>query len=152
MRFRGTGLIVFGLALSSCSAIGIDGSTRQFSGVWLYEFEGSTFVEGATSTPAQRPSYREAAWLDFQADEPRLRQQVEHVGYDSNRECYTVQPFRISFMGHRTFRPFGAGHMSLWRSQMTVERMISVERLGPAFCYGNEVPPAPAADPGPLRP
>ncbi|WP_292095655.1 DUF1801 domain-containing protein, partial [Brevundimonas sp.] len=40
--------LALALALSSCSAARIDGSTRQFSGVWLYEFEGSTFVEGAT--------------------------------------------------------------------------------------------------------
>ena len=137
MTFRWISLVAFSLALSSCSAVGFNSSTRQFSGVWLYEFEGSTFVEGATGTPAERPSARETDWLDYPVDEPRLRHLIEEVGYDDKRECYTVQPFLITFVGHRTLRPFGAGHMGLWRSQVTVDRTISFERLGPAFCYGD---------------
>lgn len=135
MALRWIILIALSVALSSCSEIGFDGRARQYSGVWLYEFEGSTFVEGATAIPKVRPSYRETDWLEYRFDQPRLGQLVEQVGYDDNRGCYTVQPFLVTFVGHGTQRPFGAGHMGLWRSQVTVHRTISFERLGPAFCY-----------------
>lgn len=139
MTFKWISLIAVGLALSSCSAVGLDSSTRHISGVWLYEFESSTFVEGATGTPAQRPPYRESDWLDYAFAEPRLSGLVEKAGYDDEQGCYSVQPFRIAFIGHRTVRPFGTGHMGLWRSQVTVDRIVSIERLGPAFCYDDEV-------------
>lgn len=137
MALRRMTLIALSLALSACSEVGFDGRARQYSGVWLYEFEGSTFVEGAAEAPKERPSYRESDWLDYPFDQPRMGQLVEAVGYDEDRDCYTVQPFLVTFIGHRTQRPFGAGHMGLWRSQMTVHRTISFERLGPAFCYGS---------------
>lgn len=137
MAFRWIILFAFSLALSSCSEIGFDSRARQYSGVWLYEFEGSTFVEGATAIPKVRPSYRETDWLEHRFDQPRLGQLVEQDRSDDNRSCRTVQPFLVTFIGHRTHRPFGAGHMGLWRSQVTVHRTISFERLGPAFCYDS---------------
>lgn len=137
MSFRWISLIALGLALSSCSAVGIPDSTRQFSGVWLYEFEGSSFVEGATEVPAERPPYHDTDWLEYSYPEPRLHQLIEGIGYDEDRGCYPVQPIKITFVGHRTLRPFGAGHMGLWRSQVTVDRTITVERIGPAICYGG---------------
>ena len=139
MIFRWFSLIALGLAISSCSAVGIPGSTRQFSGVWLYEFEGSSFLEGATEVPAQRPPYHDTDWLEYSHPEPRLHQLIEGIGYDEGRGCYPVQAIKITFIGHRTLRPFGAGHMGLWRSQVTVDRTITVERIGPAICYGREV-------------
>ena len=132
---RWISLIALGLVLASCSAGGFDGPHRQFSGVWLYEFEGSTFVEGTTGIPVERPSYEESDWLEW-TDWPRLEGLME----DSleNRDCYTVQPFLITFVGHRRHHPFGgAGHLGGWRSEVTVDRPISAERLGPSFCYGG---------------
>ena len=137
MAFRCMGLMVLGLTLASCSQDGIDGPRRQFSGVWLYEFEGSTFVEGATGIPEARPSYEEADWLEW-ADWPRLEALMEESL--QNGDCHTVQPFLITFVGRRTHSPFGgAGHLGHWRSEVTVDRPISAERLGPSFCYGGEV-------------
>jgi hypothetical protein len=135
MTFRWISLVAFGLALSSCSDGGFSGHTRRFSGVWLYEFEGSTFLEGATEIPKERPSPREADWLVW-VDQPRLEELMEKsLG---NGDCYTVQPILVTFAGRRTHRPFGgAGHMGLWRSQVTVDRMISAKRLGPSFCYDS---------------
>ncbi|GAA0867584.1 hypothetical protein GCM10009116_00990 [Brevundimonas basaltis] len=109
------------------------GSTRQFSGVYLHEFEGSTFVEGATAIPAERPGYKETDSLEW-IDQPRLEDLLEERLGDGN--CYTVQPILITFVGRRTHYPIGgAGHMGLHPGKVTVHRVISAKRLGPAFCY-----------------
>lgn len=135
MAFRWISLIGLGLALASCSAGGVDGPRRQFSGVWLYEFEGSTFVEGATGIPTEGPSYEESDWLEW-ADWPGLEGLMEESF--ENGDCHTVQPFLITFVGRRTRHRFGgAGHLGRWRSEVRVDRPISAERLGPSFCYGG---------------
>jgi hypothetical protein len=133
MTFRWISLVALGLALSSCSDAGLNGQARQFSGVWLYEFEGSTFIEGATEIPKERPAPKETDWLEW-VGQPRLEELMDKsLG---NGDCYTVQPILVTFVGRRTYHPFGgAGHMGLWRSKVTVNRTISAERLGPSFCY-----------------
>lgn len=120
-----------GLALSACSDFRIEGRSREFSGVWLYEFEGSTFVDGATTVPTQRPPYKATDWLDHPAE------QEIRVGEpaDESLNCYPVQPFLVTFIGYRTRYLFGSGHLGLWRSEITVQKPISIESLGPAFCY-----------------
>jgi hypothetical protein len=133
MTFRWISLVALGLALSSCSDGGFNGHTRQFSGIWLYEFEGSTFVEGATEIPKESPAPEEADWLEW-ADWPRLKVLMEESR--GNGDCYKVQPFLVTFAGRRTHYPFGgAGHLGLWRSKVTVQKPISARRLGPSFCY-----------------
>ena len=134
MAIRFISLIALCLTLSSCAAPHFNGSTRQFSGVWLYEFEGSTFVEGATEIPAERPAYEKTDWLDWPIDQPRLKELLEDGR--EGADCHLVQPILVTFVGQRTNYPFGgAGHMGLWRSEVTVHRTISAERLGPSFCY-----------------
>ncbi|NJC39938.1 hypothetical protein GGQ87_000196 [Brevundimonas alba] len=137
MAFKWLSLVALTLALSPAPEVGADGHDRQFSGVWLLQFEGSTFVEGATATPTEPLPVAATDWLDYPFDQPRLDELVEEPGYDDDRGCYTIQPFLVTFIGHRIQRPFGAGHMGLWRSQVTVHRTVSFERLGPAFCYGD---------------
>ena len=133
MTFRWISLVAIALALTSCLDPGFSGRTRQFSGVYLHEFEGSTFVEGATAIPTERPAYRETDSLDW-VDQPRLEEILD--GSLGNGDCYTVQPILVTFVGRRTRYPFGgAGHMGLHPSKVTVHRMISAERLGPPFCY-----------------
>lgn len=133
MVIRWISLIALCLTLSSCVAPRFNGSTRQFSGVWLYEFEGSTFVEGATEIPAERPAYDETAWLTW-VDQPRLEELAEWG--PEIEDCHPVQPILVTFVGQKTNNPFGgAGHMGLWRSEVKVHRTISAERLGPPFCY-----------------
>lgn len=125
--------IALALALTSCAGGGFAGPTREFSGIWLYEFEGSSFVEGATAVPATRPDYKKTDWLDGR-DKLRIETLVDERFSDG--DCNKVQPIRLTFIGRRTSRPFGgAGHMGLWNSEVTVDRTISAERLGPAFCY-----------------
>ena len=137
MAFRWISLVALSLTLASCTNLGFDGPRRQFSGVWLYEFEGSTFVEGATGIPDERPAARGSDWLEYRFDQPYIGRLVDDTAYDDRRDCYTVQPFLVTFMGHRTHRPFGAGHMGLWRSEVTVHTTISFKRLGPAFGYNG---------------
>ena len=135
MTLRLFNLVALGLALAACAESGLSGGARQFSGVWLYEFEGSTFVEGATSIPTVRPAYDATDWLDW-AEWPQLESLMEESL--SSSACYTVQPFLVTFEGRRTHDlTRGAGHMGLWRSQVTVQRPISAQRLGPSFCYDN---------------
>jgi hypothetical protein len=120
-----------GLTLSACSDFRIDGRTREFSGVWLYEFEGSTFVEGATTVPTKRPPYKETDWLNHPAkQEIRAGEPA-----DESLNCHPVRPFLVTFTGYRTRHLFGSGHLGLWRSEITVQKPISIEPLGPAFCY-----------------
>ncbi|WP_292095441.1 hypothetical protein, partial [Brevundimonas sp.] len=111
--------------------------TRQFSGVWLYEFEGSTFIEGAARPPTRRPAYRATDWLEYPPDLPRLGEQVEALGYDADQDCHPVQPFLITFIGHRTRRLGGSGHMGLWHAEVTPHRTLSIKRLGGPMCYGG---------------
>jgi hypothetical protein len=123
---------VIALLVTSCSDGGFSGGTREFTGVWLYEFEGSRFVEGATQTPATPPDYEDTDWLEW-TEWPDLERLMEDRLEDEG--CYTVQPFLVTFVGRRTHHPFGGvGHLGLWRSKVTVERPISAMRLGSATC------------------
>ena len=132
--------VAIGLALSSCSDGGFKGPSRQFSGIWLHEFEGSTFVEGKAEVPNVRPSYGETDWLEW-TEWPRLESLMKETFKEENRgdrECPTVEPFLVTFVGHRThYLIGGAGHWRLWRSKVTVHRPISAERLSPPFCYDH---------------
>ncbi len=134
MAFRWISLAALSLMLSSCSNVGFQGPPREFSGVWLYEFEGSTFIESATKIPKQRPEYGATDWLEWRIEQPLLEALMEEsLG---NGDCYTVQPFLITFVGRKTHHLFrGAGHMGLWRSELVVHRTTSAKRLGPPFCY-----------------
>ncbi len=133
MALRLFSVVAMALALMSCADGGFSRGTQQFSGVWLYEFEGSTFVEGAIQIPTERPDYREADWLEW-TEWPQLEHLMEENLGDG--VCYTVQPFLVSFVGRRIHYPFrGAGHLGVWRSEVTVHRPISAKRLGPSFCY-----------------
>lgn len=128
-------LLGLGLALSSCSNPGFSGRTRQFSGVWLYEFEGSTFIEGATKSPTELPASKEADWLEW-SHQPRLESLMDKD--DGREDCDKVQPFLLTFSGYRTHYPFGgAGHFGQWRSEVTLQKLISAKRLGPSFCDGR---------------
>lgn len=122
-----------GLALTACSNFKIDSRPREFSGVWLYEFEGSTFVEGATKAPTERPPYKQTDWLDHPAEQDIRTGDPA----DENLNCYPVRPFLVTFIGHRTRHLLGSGHLGLWRSEITVQKPISIKPLGPAFCYNN---------------
>lgn len=133
MARRSLSLAAVAFALASCADGGFSSGVRQFSGVWLYEFEGSTFVEGATEIPTERPDYRETDWLAG-TEWTHLESMFEKR--PGGGDCHTVQPFLLTFEGRRVTWPLrGAGHMGLWRSEVTVHRLTSAKRLGPSFCY-----------------
>lgn len=135
MVFRSISLVALCLALSSCSDGGVNGRTRQYSGVWLYEFESSAFVEGATEIPRERPDLGKTDWFEWR-DQPLIEKQMQ-AGSESG-DCPTP-PILVTFVGHRTHYPFGgAGHMGLWRSKMTVHSTISAQRLGPSTCSDGQ--------------
>lgn len=69
-------------ALFACSKTADDSTRREFSGVWLYEFEGSTFVEDATRVPKERPAYNKTAWLDYHPEQQRPGQYIEMSDMD----------------------------------------------------------------------
>lgn len=70
MAWRRIGLLGLILTLSSCSDGGFVEPARQFSGIWLSEFEGSTFIEGATAIPSERPPDEETDWLEWTERQP----------------------------------------------------------------------------------
>jgi hypothetical protein len=133
MAFRPISLVVLCLALSSCSDGGFNGRPRQYSGVWLDEFEGSIFVEGAAETPKTFPVPQKTDWLEWR-DQPLLEAVMNEDPEDGG--CHKVLPVLVTFVGRRTYYAFGGtGHLGMWRSKMTVQRTISAKRLGPSLCY-----------------
>ncbi|PZR30828.1 hypothetical protein [Caulobacter segnis] len=138
MAFRPISLVVLCLALSSCSEGGFIGRPQQYSGVWLDEFEGSTFVEGATGTPKTFPVPKKTDWFEWR-DQPLLEAVMNERPEDGG--CHDVLPVLVTFVGRRTYYPFGGtGHLGMWRSKITVQRTISAKRLGPSLCYDANHP------------
>lgn len=139
--------------LSACGAEEIqegpaNGSTRSYSGVWLYQFEGSTFLEGATEVPKSEIAPQDAAWLEYHPEEvdpnylhPKIEDPSrDYDRYDVERECYPKFAFAISFEGMQTTYPKslhnlpGGGHLGLWGSDISVKRLISIKPLSGNFC------------------
>ncbi len=123
------------ITLSGCSGMAPPEGQREFSGVWLYEFEGPSFVEGATAVPEVRPDYETTDWLEYPSVPPGAARDMQAGLAPEGLECQPVQAFRVRFAGRRTQHPLGTGHLGLWRSKVTVERTLAFERLGPPFCY-----------------
>ena len=106
------------------------GPPKRFKGVWLYEFEGSTFLEGATSVPTSRPAYQDTAWLNY--DPESINPGLDFNGYDTARDCYPIHAFEIEFIGQRS--PEGHGHMGIFGSEIWVQKMLSAKSLSPPEC------------------
>lgn len=115
--------------------------TRRFTGIWLYQFEGSTFIENETEIPEREVDTQEAAWLDYHPE--ALGRGMDYDAYDEQHGCYPTHAYRVEFIGRRVIPavthypnglPAGAGHFGLWGSEITVERMISATPLGSPSC------------------
>jgi hypothetical protein len=131
-------IMALSLVVASCSTTTFDGAVHHFSGVWLYEFEGSTFLEGARKVPAKRPTHSQEAWLDYHPDQDHPNGDVGHSSkdaYDLKKGCYPIYPFAVTFRGRKVTRPLGSGHLGNYASEMKVDRMLSMRSLGPSFCY-----------------
>ena len=102
---------------------------KTFEGIWLYEFEGSTFLENATAVPLRRPPYRSTAWLRY---EPERIDPKPNYGFDESKDCYSIHAFRISFVGRRN--PQGGGHLGLWGSEIWPQKILAAQRLPGPDC------------------
>lgn len=103
---------------------------RRFKGIWLYEFEGSTFLENATSVPTRRPAYSDTAWLMY--DPAAIDPKPEYNRYSNGRNCYPIHAFEVDFVGRRS--PEGHGHLGLFGSEIWVDKMLSARSLRPPSC------------------
>lgn len=104
--------------------------SRRFKGIWLYEFEGSTFLEGVTSVPSTRPSYRDAAWLMY--DPANIDPKPDYNGYAKGGNCYPIHAFEVEFIGQSS--PEGHGHLGLFGSEIWVRKMLSAKPLPAPNC------------------
>lgn len=103
---------------------------RSFKGIWLYEFEGSTFLEGATSVPKERPVYGDTAWLHY--DPAAIDPKPQYNRAREGEDCYSIHAFEIEFIGRHS--PEGHGHMGLFGSEIWVEKMLSAKPLPAPNC------------------
>ena len=103
---------------------------RDYSGIWVNQFEGSTFIEGADEVPTKRPPSEETAWLQYnQAIEPSG---IDIFDYDEELGCYPIAAYYVRFAGRE--RPGGGGHLGLWGIEIWPERMVELEQLPAPNC------------------
>jgi hypothetical protein len=125
-------LWLIAVAFAGCSKADVIDEPRMYSGVWLYQFEGSTFVEGATSRPVNDVDPKKAAWLDY--DPEAMMPGPNYDDYDESAGCYPIHAFVVRFIGRRTTSANGSGHGGLWGSAVKVDRLLGAKPLGPAAC------------------
>lgn len=97
-------------------------------GVWISEFEGSMFYDGATHSPTIQRYDSNMTWLEMR--DPRYSQVMDKDGGQ--------RTFSIDFIGRKSLYPALYGHMGMSRSMVIVDRMLSMQEVpGPkqiAFC------------------
>jgi hypothetical protein len=103
---------------------------KRYRGIWLYEFEGSTFLEDATAVPTKRPSYGSTAWLMYNPE--KIDPKPRYDDYESGRDCFAIHAFEIEFIGHRSLE--GHGHMGLFGSEIWVQKMLLAKPLRSPDC------------------
>lgn len=140
MASRFMGIVAATFLLTACGSDTTDpqfeaitSEPRRYTGVWLYEFEGSMFLEGATAPPLVRPDYANTAWLDF--DPNKIESSTRYTDHDEKRGCYLLSAFRVDFIGRKRKYPYGAGHLGLWPNEVIVDEMISFRKLDAPECY-----------------
>ena len=118
--FALVGLIV----LAICGAVWASRPTREFSGVWLLEFEGSNFFEGATLATVRDFDRADAGWLE-EGDAIDIDKVLP--AYDKDDACWKVRAFALRFKGKRHFGM--SGHLGLWNSRYEVAELIEMKPL-----------------------
>jgi hypothetical protein len=104
-------------------------SPRVFKGVWIYQFEGSQFIENATKVPAERPDAGTTAWLSY--DPKRIDPKINYDN-DPTEHCFPIHAFEISFIGRRN--PQGHGHLGLFASEIWPQQILSAKPLPTPEC------------------
>jgi len=114
---------------------------RRFRGVWLDEFEGSIFIEGARDVKTAKAELRRSLavpvgngeWLDW---EDTKRNSV--LPPSANARLIA-----IDFVGRRTAYPKRYGHMGMFNSEVIVDRVISARPIYEASVAYLEHEPTP---------
>ena len=129
-------LTLFSLAACAAPSFTQGSNQRKYEGVWIYEFEASTFVEGATSAPTKRPKLNQTSILLYDPEE--VFRGPDYDDYDEQRRCYPLQAFLVSFVGREEPIPPGpVPDVDFWKSEITVDRMISAKQIVGPRCYDS---------------
>jgi hypothetical protein len=106
------------------------GESKAFDGVWIDQFEGSTFIEGTKTVPPVEPSYEQTAWLHTNRAviAKALDGQIGKVEHG----CEYVRAFHLRFIGRE--RPGPGGHFDLWPRVIWLERVIEAKPLPITDC------------------
>lgn len=113
------------IALFAAALAALAPQPREFSGVWLNRFEGSSFHEGARDLKAARDD-RQSIWLsmtDEAAAAPGFHPLPNHA-------------YRLRFTGRaardmKARPPFGYGHMGMSAGLVVVDQVAEAVDLGP---------------------
>jgi hypothetical protein len=97
---------------------------REISGIWLLEFEGSNFFEGATPATVREFDLDDAGWLD-EGDAIDIGKLTPADRGSS--ACYKVRAFELRFKGKRHREV--SGHLGLWNSRYEVVELIEIKPL-----------------------
>lgn len=100
------------------------GRTREISGLWLLQFEGSNFFEGATPATVRGYGLEDAGWLNT-SDQIDLSNLLPR--YDGNDNCWKVKAIQMRFRGHRQFGL--SGHLGMWNSSYEIEELLEMEEV-----------------------
>lgn len=103
--------------------------TREIAGIWLLEFEGSHFFEGATPETVRDFDQADSGWLDTGVAID-LDEVIED--YDENAGCWKVRAFALRFKGQRHFGL--SGHMGGWNSYYEVAKLSEMKPLSWPEC------------------
>lgn len=121
--FAVVALIVLAIGAAVWAARPVD-RTREFSGVWLLEFEGSQFFEGATLATVRDFDPADAGWLE---EGGALDLDKVVADYDVDAGCWKVRAFALRFKGQRHFGM--SGHLGGWNSRYEVAELIEIKPL-----------------------
>lgn len=115
--------------------------SRVIEGTWLYVFEGSEFFEQKFIGQNCRFSHDEAGWLNYDIrqiypNDDDYERSFPNVGtYHSGGGQWPMGAFEVRFEGRKRFTPWGGGHLSMWKSEYDVDRVLSAKPIPRVNCY-----------------
>jgi hypothetical protein len=115
------------IVMAICGAVWASPSPdrmREISGVWLLEFEGSNFFEGATAATVRDFDQADAGWLD-EGEAIDVEKLFAHDG--GHASCYRVRAFELRFKGRR--HAGVSGHLGMWNSSYEVIELVEIKPL-----------------------
>jgi hypothetical protein len=102
------------------------GPRMRMRGLWLYQFEGSEFLQNYVEPPDISTFYRNDVWLNWS----RI-----YVPCLSPRRQQKPVIFAIDFIGRKSAYPGHYGHLGRSRNLILAEKVLSIRRLdSPTVC------------------